>query len=258
MAISPSRISVKRSLAVIVTAGASVLLSASAQTASAAPAEESGEYPVVNEVTPEAYVDYLENSDVPGAQDTLAEFTGLSESEQHQFLEHLQDADTTEALLDEAAEAGSASPGTRSRAQVNDGVVITRTSGMEKVDSGTGEVSPLNLAPGNYRSWYRVEQKVMGVTVTRLELNLYYHTNGSRVDDAHRLETGKRNYNFVVNVTAVNSGHWNSGGYGYGSTNWNGRIGGSIYGVDFGIDIDKRQQITVNKDGFYSGYLRNI
>lgn len=223
----------------------------------AEPATAEDEYPVVDEVTPAAYAEHLEGSPEPGAEETLASFQELSDEDQEQFLEYLQDPEALEALLDEAASTEGA-VGT-SQTQVNGDIDIEATTSVED-ENGTSvdEVGAQNLAPGTYRTHYRVDQNVMGVTVTRLELSLHYTTNGSSVTSTHGVDTALRNFNFVVNVSSNSHNHYVSGNLGYGSAIWNGRIGGTIGGVNFGIDLDKRHEVTVSAAGFHSGSLQNI
>ena len=140
--------------------------------------------------------------------------------------------------------------------------IITATGSVVENEQGdevgAGDIGAQNLAPGNYITRYWVDQNVMGVTITRLELSLHYTTNGSAVTATSAVETAHVNYNFVVNVSSNSHIHYVTGSHGFASAIWNGRIGGSVGGINFGIDIDKRHELTVSAAGFHSGSLYNI
>ncbi|MYR35748.1 hypothetical protein GTW20_26695 [Nocardiopsis alba] len=140
------------------------------------------------------------------------------------------------------------------------GVTVVHEAGADLVEpeAGDGDVSTSALSPGRWESWYRVTQKILGVTVTRLRINLSYTTNGSRITKTHKVWGERTNFNLVVRLSTHNLSHWVSSGRGYGQLTWRGTIGGTIKGVPIRVDIDKRHRIEVDKNGYRSGYLRNI
>lgn len=139
--------------------------------------------------TAHEYIAWLEESGTPGADQTAAEFKALSRQDQKKFLSYLTDPASLQALAEAAAGVG---PQT---VTLGNGDVVIETEGASGRSLGT-----LGTA-GDWRCWYRVKQSVLGVTITRLNLDQWYHSTSTKVDRVYSAKATKTNYNIGVSIS---------------------------------------------------------
>jgi hypothetical protein len=124
----------------------------------------------------------------------------------------------------------------------------------EAAPGESAEATRGKLSRGTWESKYTFNQKILGVTVTRLSVWVNYYTNGSKITKVNFADGGKRNFNAAVSISKSTPKHWKDGSYANGSVVWEGSI---IY-KGFGVNIDKRQKVWANEYGYRGGYLKNI
>lgn len=231
------RTSVKASLAAVALA-ASTLAGLTAAPASAAP-----QVPTAQE-----YVTWLQAQGNTQAVATVSAFRSLSVANQEKFLNYLVDADVLEAL---AAAAAGESPET---VVLADGDVVIETEQGAGPEASSGGVSAQGTA-GDWSCWYNVKQKILGVTITRLNFKQWYRSSTTKVTKVYNAAASHTNYNIGVSISHEPEEQWISAAdNALAYVTWHGSI---IY-KGFGVNIDKRHHLRCDETGIRYYYLKNV
>ncbi|WP_205039651.1 hypothetical protein [Streptomyces sp. G44] len=211
---------------------------------SATPASAAPQIP-----TAEEYTTWLKSLDNTQATATASAFNALSVSNKDKFLRYLVDEEVLRAF----AVASASDPGTTVLADGD--VVIEVDEGAAPDPASSVEGVSLRGSAGGWSCWYNVKQKILGVTITRLNFKQWYHSTSTKVDKVYNASASHTNYNVGVSISHEPEEQWISGaGNALAYVTWHGSI---IY-KGFGVNIDKRHHLRCDETGFRYSYLKNV
>lgn len=189
--------------------------------------------------TARQYLRWLRNEGPPGWRVTARRFRALEGAKKRAFLAYLVDRRVLEALAD---------PRRSGRSKLFGGdVVISRRSG-QAVPAG-------DASAGDWHCWDHVEQRILGVLVTRLSLHQWYQSDTTQVTELYSAMAAKRSFNIAVDVTHSSEKQWISGaGNALAYVTWE----GNIVWRGFGFSIDKLHHVRCDEMGFRASYLENV
>ncbi|GGS10113.1 hypothetical protein GCM10010252_56550 [Streptomyces aureoverticillatus] len=200
------------------------------------------------ELTPAEYVKYLEKQDDPEAKDALASFKALPKGDQAKFVDYLQDEDVFKAFTEEASGPGSDTPQSGTVTQYNSDIAFVNDA---KVDRKPQSAPP--VAHWNEKATYTAKIKVLGITVTKLQVWVRYQSTRAHVTKVYNSGSAVKNINAAVSIDSDNARPWKAGGYAHAETVWK----GSLVYKGFGIRMDKKQKIRGEYNGAWTGSLKN-
>ena len=187
----------------------------------------------------------------PEARKALRQYESLSAQQQAQLNEAIRSGKAAQALGEAIDSSGMESITTHGgfiRRSGGAGASTTQTSSFRGSD-GVSTLSTVYDVSGSYR----VEQRVFGVLITRLNQDFYWQTSSGRVTATKRCYASATNFNFVINLSS-DTDHWIQGTHGVCQTIWHGNV---IY-KGSGVRMDKKQWFEVDGKGYYSRWLKNI
>ncbi|WP_199548347.1 hypothetical protein [Streptomyces sp. N35] len=180
---------------------------------------------------------------------TSSAFSALSATNQSKFLKYLVDGEVLRAF---AAAAAGETPETVVLADGD--VVIETDQGAAPTAAASGGISTMGTA-GDWSCWYNVKQKILGVTITRLNFKEWYHSTRTKVDKVYNASASHTNYNIGVSISHEPEEQWiSAAGNALAYVTWHGSI---IY-KGFGVNIDKRHHLRCDETGIRYYYLKNI
>lgn len=209
---------------------------------SATPASAAVQVPTAAE-----YTTWLKSQNSTSATATATAFNALSVANKDKFLHYLVDGDVLAAY--EAA--ADSDPGTYTLAG---GDVVIEVEQGAAPTTATAGVSAQGTA-GDWSCWYNVKQKILGVTITRLNFKEWYHSTSTKVDKVYNAAASHTNYNIGVSISHEPEEQWiSAAGNALAYVTWHGSI---IY-RGFGINIDKRHHLRCDETGIRYYYLKNV
>lgn len=220
-------------------------------TTSVAAAES--EVPTVQE-----YVAWLKKQKTAEADQIAEQFTALSAGNQQKFLNYLADPEVVKALAGEQGDADTTiAPNAMSITTKLAGGDVVTTVGAEATPTTVGaEAAPMATAAKavDWKCSYWINQKVLGIEVTRHTLAQWYRANSTKVTKVYVASATHKNLNPGVSVDNQPEDQWiSAAGNALAYVTWN---------VDFifkgsEIHLDKRQHLRCDETGFRYGSIKN-
>ncbi|WP_405416316.1 hypothetical protein [Streptomyces rubiginosohelvolus] len=221
--------------------------------ASAAPAAADGK-PAAP--TAQEYLAWLDADNSAEAKSVANEFKALSAENQQKFLGYLVDVEVLKAAEDVRADPDP-DPETKTFAAGGD-VTFEVDSGATPEPDGTTAPKAAAAAmarAGDWNCYYAFKQKVLGITVTTLKLQQWYHSTTKKVDKIYNVAATKKNWNPGVMISNEPEEQWISGaGNALAFVTWHGDA--TVSG--FTVQLDKRQHIRCDETGGRYQYMKNI
>ncbi len=244
----------KRLVGLAAVTAAALTMAAMPATASA---EESG-------TTPEAYEAYLVEQVELGdtdAQETLDQYSELSDSDQEKFVtllndpqrgaeigDFISDVSDIETIDEEAYE-------TELRKETEGGdVVLEATLNVEETETAPTTDEELSDPSARYydrSAWYSVSDTIMRVKVTTVKIGVNYRTTATRVVKVYNGWASHRNFVPFAEFSNGPVKEWISAdpaNNAHAETIWQGKWNGFSW--------DARERIWADQSGFKGGYLK--
>ncbi|MDF2507839.1 MAG: hypothetical protein K0Q52_1698 [Microbacterium sp.] len=183
----------------------------------------------------------------------LKKFEKLSASDQQKLVDYLSDPEITAAFENTAQTGESVSV---ENGDVEMSVDVDRTSAPISASSALKTRSATTAAAGatyNVTAKYDVEQRILGVLITKLSQTFKYVTGNGVVVRTSSCVAAAVNFNVAVQLDSSVSHYMLSGGKAECDVVWHGYI--AFKGL--GVQIDKTQSMVVNGPGVVSRTLRN-
>ncbi|QNA91402.1 MULTISPECIES: hypothetical protein [unclassified Microbacterium] len=207
-------------------------------------------------ITVESFHDRLEAEAASSSEAAtdLRKFEELSPSDQQKLMDYLMDPEVS-AAFEHTAQTGESvsveNGDVKTSFDVN--TVSTPTNTGASAGSGLSAQSTASIEY-NVTASYVVEQRILGVLITKLSQTFKYVTGSGVVLRTSSCTAAALNYNFTVVLSSSVSHYMLAGGMAECDIVWRGYIAykGS------GIQIDKIQSLVVNGPGVVSRSLQNI
>ncbi|MEU8848187.1 hypothetical protein AB0C70_18565 [Streptomyces sp. NPDC048564] len=199
-------------------------------------------------LTPAGYLRYLQGLNSAEAGEVRGKFEALSADEQTKFVNYLQDNEVYKAFTDVASGGVNASTPGHVDARYNADVSFSLDVKRSRPAAST------RLAHWDEKATYTFKQKVLGVTVTTLQVWVRYQNTRGEVTKVYNSGSGVKNFNAAVVIDGTDARPWKAGGKAHAETVWKGSI---IY-KGFAVRIDKKQSLVASWDGKWKGSLKNI
>lgn len=182
----------------------------------------------------------------------LKKFDELSASDQQRRVDYLMDPDVTAAFEYTAQTGESLSV---ENGDVETTVDVVRASVPISAGSGLKARSATAAAGATYNvtAKYDVEQRILGVLITKLSQTFKYVTGNGVVVRTSSCVAAAINFNVAVQLDSSVSHYMLGGGKAECDVVWHGYI--AFKGL--GVQIDKTQSMVVNGPGVVSRTLRN-
>lgn len=194
--------------------------------------------------TVQQYLAWLDAQDDPGADQVASQFKDLSEADKEKFLGYLVDADVLKAFVETMA-----APVPQTRVLEGGDVVIEVNNGAAPTGIGTRGTA------GDWSCWSQFTQTLLGIDMTRLKLEQWYHSTTTKVDKVYNAAASKRNFNIGVAISSLPEEQWiSAAGNALAYVTWEGKMTVSGYTAQ----LDKRHHIRCDETGFRYHYLKNI
>ncbi|MFG1667517.1 hypothetical protein [Streptomyces sp. Y7] len=200
------------------------------------------------ELTPAEYRRYLQSLNNAEADEVRSEFDALSADDQTKFVNYLQDDQVYRAFIDTASSGVNASTSSHTDTRYNADVTFSRDVERSRPAAST------RLAHWDEKATYTDKTKILGVTVTTLQVWVRYQCTRGEVTKVYNSGSGVKNFNAAVSIDGTDARPWTAGGKAHAETVWKGSI---IY-KGFGVRIDKKQSLVASWDGHWKGSVKNV
>ncbi|MFI9831914.1 hypothetical protein ACIHIX_30005 [Streptomyces sp. NPDC051913] len=214
--------------------------------------------------TPEAYESYLVEQVELGdtdAQETLDQYSALSDGDKEQFVDLLNDPQRGQELGDFISDVSDVESideenyTTETRKEAADGdVVLEATLAVEETETPPTTEEELADPSARYydrSAWYSVSDTIFGVKVTTVKIGVNYRTTSSRVVKVYNGWASHRNYVPFADFSNSPVKEWISADPANNATAetiWQGKWAGFSW--------DARERIWADQSGFKGGYLK--